>query len=181
MKFNVEVDIDWLGDDWTVDEKFAYELNKKIEDKLVDRLIQGVDSDITKNISKRVNDVIDEKINNFVDGFMEKGFRQVDRWGDVIKENVNPKELLKEKLDSFLTSKVDTKNGKTTNDSYGSVQRYEYVLDKTAKEHISKWEQTVSDDVLKAIKKDINEETRKKVVDAILKDYSLKNLINPLA
>lgn len=181
MKFNVEVEIDWLGDDWTVDEKFACELNKKIEDKLVDRLIEGVDKDITKNISERVNDTIDEKINSFVDEFMDKGFTQVDRWGDVIKENVNPKDLLKEKLDSFLTSKVDKKTGKSTNDSYSSEQRYEYILSKTAKEHIAKWQQEVSDNVLKEIKKDINEETRQKVVDAILKDYNLKKLINPLA
>lgn len=48
MKFNVEVDIDWIGDDWTLDEKFQSELNKRIEEKMVNKLITGVDTDIVK-------------------------------------------------------------------------------------------------------------------------------------
>ena len=180
MKFNVEVEIEWLGEDWTVDEKFEHELNKKLEEKLLDRLVESVDSDLVTKVSKRVNEVIDERINSFIDEFMDKGCTQGDRWGEVIKENVNPKELLKEKLDSFMTEDVDDK-GKSTSDNWSSKKRYEYVIDKAAKEHIEKWQTGVSKDVLTKIKKDINEETRKKVVDTILSDYSLKKLIDPLA
>lgn len=180
MKFNVEVELEWVGEDWTVDEKFAYELNQRLEEKLLDHLVKSLDGNLVSKVTSRVNDVIDEKLNEFMDEFMSKGFTQVDQWGDVIKENVNPKELLKAKLDSFLSENVDDK-GKSTSDTWRTKKRYEYLIDNAAREYIDKWQRGVSDDVVAKIKEDINQETRKKVVDSIMTDYSLKNLINPLS
>ena len=120
-------------------------------------------------------------MNEFIDEFMEKSFDRVDKWGDVVEKNVNVKQLLKERLDGFLNQEVD-KNGEVSTYSYDNkTNRIEYVLNNVAKKHISKYQQTISDDILNKIKEDINEETRKNVVDSILSDYSLKRLINPLA
>lgn len=180
MKFKVEVDIDWLGEDWTLDEKIQFEIMNKVEDKLVERLIAGFDDDFVKKTSERAEKLIDDKINEFVDNFMGKEFTRVDEWGDVIEENVNVKQLLKDRLDKFLSEKVNSK-GQVSRRSYdNNTNRIDYVLNEIARKHIEKYQQGVSDDVLRRIKEDINNQTREKVVDSILNDYSLKRLVGPL-
>ncbi|MGL4695216.1 hypothetical protein [Enterococcus larvae] len=180
MKFNVEVEIDWIEEDGTLSDELNHRLQEKIVEAAVGKLFADASNSISETVIEKVNAAVDDKINSFINDFMNKEFDRTDRWGDVIAKGITPKNLLKEKLDEFLTAKVN-KNGQVSSYSYDNeTDRLSYILSKTAQEHISKYQQGISDDILRKIKEDINEETRKKVVDSILSDYSLKKLINPL-
>lgn len=128
---------------------------------------------MTENTVDRIKELAEQKRTSLQDLASDLGFgvNSIYKWG------TNTPRVDKVKLDDFLEEKID-KEGRVA--QYNGQARYLHVLDQTAKNHIAKYQQGVSEDVLKRIKEDINTETRNKVVDSIMKDYSLKKLIGSL-
>lgn len=122
-KINITVDIDWLGDEENGEESFDDTLKGEIIAGIVAKYTKNVDKDIIaeaeskiKQIdaetTEKINTEIDKKIADILNGFLERKINLYDRYGDVTRKNVAIIDLLKEKLDVFLTEKVDA-SGRT--------------------------------------------------------------------
>ncbi|MDO6389044.1 hypothetical protein Q4E40_02810 [Pontibacter sp. BT731] len=173
MKFTVEVEIDWIDEETGLNEAVSGE----IKSRLADKVYKHVEKQLADKISKDISSSLDAQIQKTYEEFMEKSFTIYDQWGDPKKENVSVKSLLKEKLDNFLTERVDD-NGKPT--GYGGKVRYEQILDKQSQKQINDFLSQLSAKVIAGIKNDINEQAVERITKGILSDYSLKKLVNPL-
>lgn len=171
MKISVEFNLDWIEEERDLDEA----IQSRIIAEVVGKVSEKIKETAIEKISLRVNNILDEKIKTMFDDFMDKTFDVCDQWGDVKQKGVNVKELLKEKLDKLLTEKVD-QNGNPT--QYSGTLRYVQILDQQSKRQIDEFVSAISKSVISGIKNDINEEARKRITDAILKDYDLKKLIS---
>lgn len=146
-KINITLDLDSL--DFVEDGEDGEGLS--IDEILKDKIIEGVSSNLSLNILKAnqideksivadakeriaqsINNTIDVKLNNLIDGFLNKKIDVHDKWGDITEENVAITDILKRRLDKYLTEKVDG-YGKLTHDSYHSSSRLDYMINK----HIS--------------------------------------------
>lgn len=173
MKFNIEVELDYIYEN-SIDEIII----NKIANEVTKKITKNIEAQVTEQVSQKINEILDLKIMELFDEFLNKGFTLYDRWGDVVRENVNVKQLLKEKLDKFMTEYVDEK-GNTTN-SYNGRPRYEQILNNEAKKQINGFLDELSRTVIKGIKEDINQAAVERISKAILNDYELGKLVNPL-
>ncbi|URZ06438.1 hypothetical protein [Clostridium felsineum] len=178
MRFKVEVDIDWINEDCGIDETVSEEIKSKLTDKVFTTVEKQIQEKLTEKISKQVDAVLDKKIMQTYDEFLSKGFNIYDRWGDLREENVNVKELLKKKLDTFMSENVDEEG---RSDRYNGKPRYAVILDNQSQKQINEFLGKLSRNVIEGIKEDINNEAVKKITESILSDYSLKKLVNPMA
>ena len=89
MKFNVEVEIDWLEDGGGIDDA----VKQEIINGIVNKLSMGFTKDITKDSLARVNAKIDELVIDLFEKFITKGVTVTDQWGEPEKINVNIESL----------------------------------------------------------------------------------------
>jgi hypothetical protein len=175
MKFNVQVEIDWINEDYSLDEGVSNEIRKKVAEKAYEAIQQTV----SEKISAQIDDTLDAKIMETYDNFMSKEFTVYDKWGEVVKKETSVKGMLKEKLDKFFTEKVD-KNGKPSN--YGGEERYLYILNKHAQKKMDEFSDKLAKSVLDDIKSDLvkysEEKAIKKVAKAVFSNYQIKQLID---
>ena len=138
-KINITVDLDWLGDEEEGAESFDDALKSEIVHGIVQKYTQNIDKDIIsmseakiKEINQQatfaINGAIDKKIAETLDGFVNKTINIYDKWGDVKRSDVTVIELLKEKMDAFLTEKVD-KSGKSGGYN-ADTSRLNYIIQK---------------------------------------------------
>lgn len=170
MKFNVEVEIGWCGEDG-----IDAELLHKVQNKIADQIMEKFGQDVDKELAVQVRERMDNHLDTLLEGFLDNKYSVRDKWGKVIKEDVSPREILTQKLDDFMEELVD-ESGKRT---FGAkTPRYQQLMDRTAAEHIDRFMKDVARQVVSCIKKDMNEKAKETIVTSIMKDYDLKKLLN---
>lgn len=153
MKFNIEVEVDWLGEDGDLDDA----VKERIVDGVVGKLSKGVVNGVTETAMKSVQDKIGDLVTDLFDGFINRGVNITDRYGDVVKENVSIESLLKERLDKALQEQV---NGDGKVGEYGNkMTRLDYMLDTRVKTAVS----TMTKDVIAKVDAKIAEALKAEV------------------
>ena len=133
MKITCE--IDWVGEDATVDDV----LKEEVIGAVVQHIAKRFSNEMFKEVEKKASDELAAKadgiMTRLIDRFTKREIKVTDAWGDVKEEYENVDELLKSKFDKFLTQTVD-RNGKSVSScSYGDkYKRLDYILDKRIKE-----------------------------------------------
>lgn len=159
MKLNVTVELDWLGEDESLDEAVKKQIINGVVKKISDDVIRSAKHEAEKQVQERVNALVDSTYEEFLNGKVTL----TDRYGDPIEKDVSIKELIKKRCDNWLTEKVD-KEGRPNRDSWGSSQtRMQYFID----QQIEKQTKSMSEQIVKKV----NDEMKKFITD------SLKNSI----
>lgn len=171
MRIKVEVDVDWISDEGSIDDQVSGEIKKLVTDKVFDIC----KATLSEKIAKSIDESLENKITETYNEFMTKSFNVVDQWGDIKQENVSVIQLLKEKLEKLLSEKVTDKD---SHRGWGQIYRFEEILNEAGKKLINEFISELSAEVTKGIKEDINEKARKRITSAILSDYDLKKLIS---
>ena len=128
MKFTIEVDVDWLGEDGSLDA----ELQSKVVHQIEQRVSAAAMERLEQEASSRVGSIIDEAVNKLLASWLEKPVTITDRYGDV-KEKGAITELIKKRFDAFWQEKVD-QNGRT--DSYSRNEtRLQWLIDGRITKH----------------------------------------------
>jgi uncharacterized membrane-anchored protein YjiN (DUF445 family) len=167
MKLNVTVDLEWLGEDESLDEAVKSQIITGVVKKISDDVIRSVKYEAEKKVQERVNELVDSTYNEFLNGTVSL----TDKWGDVTKKNVSIKNLIKEQCDKWLTETVD-KDGRPSRDTWGSNKtRVEYFVD----QQISKQTKSMSEQIVKKV----NEEMKKFITDS-LKDSIGEKLVKEI-
>lgn len=170
MKFNVEVEIDWLGEDGDLDEA----VRKQVIDGVVARLSEGFVKGIVKDASQQVNDRIDQLVTNLFEGFMSKGVTVTNRWGEVEKEGVSIVSLIKERLDGALVEKVDSQ-GRPSH--YGDKTRLQYMIDERVQKAVDKVTKNVVEQVDAKIAATLNDAIKSKLSASLLAKIDVDGIL----
>ena len=167
MKFNIEVELDWIDEDMSFDDQ----IKREMIDGIVRKLSGDAIKRLTEDAMRKVNTKLDELVINLFEEFIDKGVTVTDRYGDVIYASVSIRELMKEKLDKALTEKVN-KDGKT--DTYNAVgTRLEWMIQKRVNEAVQTMTKDVVAQVDATISKRLNEELRRRLSDSLLSKINL--------
>ena len=155
MKFNIEVELDYIGDDGNLDEA--------IKDSILNSVTKIVMEKVSKQVDAKVDEIIvnaaEEKAGSIVDkiseDFLTREYTKTDRYGDTIECGLTVKELLKRDFDNFWKEIVD---GNGRKDGYGNKKpRIEWKLDTLIEEHSRKFAQTLTNDTENKIKSTMKE------------------------
>lgn len=170
-KINITVDLDYLGDE---------EGSESFDEALRSEIIAGVVAKYTRNINKdiiaeaeskikqvdaetteKINSEIDKKIADILNGFLERKIDLHDKWGDVTRKDVSVIDLLKEKLDNFISEKVDA-NGKAGGYD-AKFTRLDYIIKKNITHDMEYRIETAAKEIKKQLEAHMQKQLEEKV------------------
>lgn len=147
-KMNITVDIDDLfGAAMENEESFSDAFRDEIIRGIVNKYTNSIDRSVIEEaenkikafdakVSEKIEEAIDKKIEGIMNDFLNRKINLYDSYGDIKREDVVIIDLLKEKMDRFLTDKVDS-DGNTG--KYGSkTPRLDYIVNKNIN-HEMEW------------------------------------------
>lgn len=171
MKFKVEIEIDWINEDSTINETVSEEIKHKLIQTVTDQVVAG----FSKKISEQIAVEVQKKVIETYDSFIIKPFKVYDKYGDLIREEKSILSVIKSKLDAFMTGHVDKRGNAVT---WGGKPRYEYLIEYQGQKQIENFISTLSKTLIYEIKEDINQEAIKRIASDFLSDKTLKKLIS---
>lgn len=157
MKFKVEIEIDWLEDDETVDEVVKQGIMSGVAERLAPQAT-ALAEEMQKELLAGFRQKADEEVNRVLNELWEQPVNQTDTFGDVVKSYPSVREMVKQKFDNYLSEKVD-KNGSTTSGHYNSkIQtRFDYLFKERVTGVIDSKLKEAEARMAKAVKKGMDE------------------------
>ena len=139
MKLNLEIEVDWIDDEMTIDDTVKQSIVNEVVRTLDKKVSEKLEKEIEKKVDQTIIKKIDEKVDRIFTDFINKDVTLNDKYGDVLKQYGSVMELIKEKFDSFLIENVDD-NGKTKRDNYGrGVPRIDFLITNQLKKFSDKF------------------------------------------
>lgn len=171
MKFNVEIDLDWIDEESTIDETIKSQIISNIENRIVRTIEEKVlksaqekiDAEIGGLISSNVHALVSDKVSTL----MMQPRTSTDKYGNVVRENFTVETMLIEAVESAITKKTLDGDGRHCDtDSYRSSPQYSY-FDWFAKKDVPKLVNEKVKAVADQIKKDIEDQIKNNVKTAV--------------
>ena len=157
MKFNLEVNIDWIDEESNLDDTIKQEIINGITNKIEKNITSQVEGKVKAQIDDLTVSKIDDLVDSMFKDFTSKPVAITDGYGDVYKEYETMTHLIKSKFDNFLTQSVDDK-GRTDNSRYGNkYTRIEYMIDKQLKDFADKFTKETVEKVSAEIKNHVKD------------------------
>ena len=200
-KFNVEVDLDWLDEDTTIDEEIRERVIRGAEDYLLRTTTEEIEKKIDNLVGQKLKEV-STKIDEIVDGYLDvvcqseiekmKIPTKETEWSREVKM-IPIQEFIGEKFNRFCTDKRYDSNFKETN--YSSERKYSLlekdiqfylknVLSKQVSDIVRKAQQNAEKEIIgsleQTLKQNLAEETVKKmnipkVLEKLQSSYLIEN------
>jgi hypothetical protein len=177
MKFNLEIDIDWIDEDSN--------LNDQVKEEIINTIIARVNNSIEKTIKPKIEEKIDgmivEKIDSLISGifsdFMDKEVNITDSYGDVITSHENVYAVIKSRFDKFMIQTVDDR-GETSNGRYGGNQtRLHYIIDKQLKDFADDFTTNAVKQVSAEIKEHVKEGLTNKLGSELMNVLKVNDML----
>lgn len=200
-KFNVEVDLDWLDEDTTIDEEIRERVIRGAEDYLLRTTTEEIEKKIDNLVGEKLKEV-STKIDEIVDGYLDvvcqseiekmKIPTKETEWSREVKM-IPIQEFIGEKFNRFCTDKRYNSDFKETN--YSSDRKYSLlekdiqlylknVLSKQVSDIVRKAQQNAEKEIIgsleQTLKQNLAEETVKKmnipkVLEKLQSGYLIEN------
>ena len=171
MKFQVEVDVDWLEEGGSIDGAIQEEIILKVVESVRKNISDKIMEHATASIMTKVDVMVEELWSDF----MEKRVKITDKYGDTIEHHDSIKSMLKTKLDTFLDSKVtsDGKPVKSGECGYNTRPRIEWLLDSRITEHTKKFVDNVQKDFDLRLKTALSDKLQSSLAASMLKNVDI--------
>lgn len=170
MKINVEIDLDWLEEDSTIDEAIKQQIINGVTDKVSKVVIEKTTQEIIGKVSKNI-DILVKK--TYTDILKQK-ISITDNYGDVIKCYGNVKEMIKEKFDKFLIEKVDSNGNAST---YGDFKRIDFIVNKQIRQFGDKFTKETIELVKTHIEKVVSSGLQQQIGHKLMNVLEINKLI----
>lgn len=164
-KFKIDVEIDWIGEDGTLDDQ--------IKENIKDSIIYKIEKTVMKDIRDTAVNIAEQRIGLWINNFIQTMVSErripykANNYGSEV-EMVSMEEMLGKQFEKALNEQVD-KNGKPTNSSYDRYgTRLAWVTGETARKYA---DERVKEFV-KDIKRDIESYTSTKVKEEMMKQLT---------
>jgi hypothetical protein len=171
MKFKIEVDIDYLGEDGSLDEQIQERIAQTIIEKVSKTSIGKIEGTVSKIMDQRVNEVV----NAAYQEMMGKEITITDGWGDTVKSFPNAAEMIKSRFDTWLTEKVDDNGNKT---SYNGQTRLDLIIKKQLDKTAQDFTKTAIKEVTEKIKTVLSDDLKLALGDRLINMMELDKIIN---
>ena len=148
---NLQIEVDWITDEMTLDDTIKENLIRKIEEKVSTQTINNIKETVEQKISSQADSLISIAIDNEIQKFLTTPKNITDKYGDVIRDNVTVTMLIKEKIDGMMEQKRYDENGKTGEYSEKKYTKFEYFIRNDAQKIIN----TKTEQMTKAVEKQI--------------------------
>lgn len=170
-KVNVTVDLDWIDEEYNLDEEIKNTLINGVVEKVQDRLIQQVDTECNNRINAQLASIetaVSDKLNGIMDAFFDEPRDITDKYGDVIKKGVTVRETLKNACDEFITQPLD-ENGKPSKSEWNIKYRtrVDYIVAKSINWKMESAIKSAVDEITKNLKQRITDEVKKQLGEKI--------------
>jgi len=172
-KFNIEVDLDWLGEDGNLD--------NILKDEVIGSITSRISSDAMKDIATKVNTLIDQKVTAMTDlklaevleDFLNKPRTITDRWGDIKQANVTVLDLMKASCDNFMDEMVDS-NGKRSD--YKAKSRLDWLIEKHIDSSLKRSIEQAALEVKKGLQTYIDTTLKNQIGENVAKVIGIDNI-----
>lgn len=161
MKLNLEIELDWIDEDSTLDETVKREIVNRVVKLVKEQVEKSALEKTEKLVHNRIEKLVDKNVNQFFRNYLKQSVAVTDKWGDTVQTYKSLKELVKEKFDNFLTEKVD-KDGRAGGYN-ANMKRIDYLIDV----QIKGFAKTFSDETVTKVRKEVevqlNDSLKKKI------------------
>lgn len=168
MKLNIQVEIDWLEEDGSIDDVVKEEIisgvKRSISQQCLAKVEKQASTEIDKAISesiKSAQETINKKAIEFADNWLEKEVTITDKWGDK-QDCLTITDLIKRTFDDLLKKKVNDR-GEFTNDGYGGMRLIDFLTGQRVRDVVSQHLKGINSDIEKSIKAEVENGIRKGV------------------
>ena len=180
-KFNITVELDWIDEEYNLDEEIREAIVDKIVNKVQDKLIQQVDTECSNKINDQMANIekaVSDKLNSIMDSFFDEPRDVTDRYGDVIKKGVTIRDTLKKACDEFINQPLD-QNGKPTTSDWNVKYktRIDYIVAKSINYDMERTINNAVSSVTDNLKKKIADEVKKQMGDKLANILELDKMI----
>ena len=161
MKFNVQVEVDWI-EDGSVDE----ELKAEVVSQILSSVRENTKNQVESIVYNRARNMIDTWILEKLHLFSDRPLRITDKWGDTVEHHQSLTDMFKQQFDQFFDASVG-KDGKTLRGcGYGEkMRRVDYLLKKLADDYVSK----VTNDMDRQIRREVDDKVQREIKEKIVK------------
>ncbi len=154
MKFNIEVELDYIDEDGNLDIAIKDSILASVTKIVMDKVSKQVDSQLDTIIVKAAEKKAKQITNRIASSFMNRKFTKVDRYGDKI-EDLTVKDMIKREFDKFWTMKVDDKGRES---GYGThKERIKWEVESLIEAHSKMFAETLTRDTENKIKATMKE------------------------
>ena len=170
-KFNITVDLDWIDEEFNLDEEIKNIIINGVVEKVQQRLTEQVENECNNRINSQLASIeksVSDKLNGIMDAFFDEPRDITDKYGDVIKKGVTVRETLKTACDEFITQPLD-QNGIPTKSGWDVKYktRVDYIVAKSIDWKMESAIKSAVDEITKNLKQRITEEVKKQLGDKI--------------
>ena len=169
--FKVDVEIDWVGEDGTLDEQ----IKESIKNEIIEKIEKTVMNDIRETATSEAENRIGLWINNYITTLVkEKKIPYLKNSWNSETNYISIEEMIGVKFEKILQQTVDV-NGKPTSSSY---DRYGTMLDWLTGKQVKKYANERVSEFVKDIKGDIEKYTSRKVKEEMMKQLTSQLVSN---
>lgn len=172
MKLKIEIDIDYLSDEGSIDEQVKEAIAEKIVSKINDNSIEGLTKKAENIINERAIKLVDEVFQNI----MSEEISITDNWGKVVQTYENTAQMIKSRFDKFMLERVDN-DGRAS--SYGDHQtRMDLIVKKQLEKTAKEWTQKAIKEVTEQIKTVLSDDLKLALGDRLINMMEIDKMIN---
>jgi hypothetical protein len=178
MNLKIDIEIDWIGEDNTLDEVVKAEIVAGVTDKVYDMVNKEIRETLTQKLDDQVIKKVDENTQQMFDEFCNREIALNDQYGHTIKVWPNLIELMKARFDNFLEERVDRKSGKPTNSGYnGTTTRIRFMIDNQLTSFADKFTTDTVKKVSEEIKKHVSDGLTNKLGGELMKVLKVDKML----
>jgi hypothetical protein len=180
-KFNITVELDWMDEEYNLDEDIRETIVNSVVNKVQDRLINQVETECNNKINDQLKNIevaVTDKLNGIMDAFFDEPRDVTDKYGDVIKKGVTVRDTLKKACDEFMNQPLD-EYGKPAESSYRIKYntRVDYIVAKSIDYNMEFAIKNAVSTVTDNLKKKITEEVKKQMGDKLANILELDKML----
>ena len=180
-KFNITVELDWMDEEYNLDEEIREAIVNNVVNKVQGKLVQQVDTECNNRINNQMANIekaVSDKLNSIMDSFFDEPRDITDRYGDVVKKGVTVRDTLKRACDEFMNQPLD-EYGKPTTSSYNTKYktRVDYIVAKSIDHNMEFAIKNAVSTVTDSLKKKITDEVKKQMGDKLANILELDKML----
>ena len=180
MKFNVEIDLDWVEEDTTIDEEIKRQIIRKVEGNVTENLKKEITESAKAQIEKTVLETAVSAVNARVAELMQEKRVVTDKNGRVVDDSFSLDNKLIEIIDSALTKKTLNADGSTTNSYNAKYSMFEFMatknIEKMVDERVALHAAKVSKDIESLVTEKIKTQVADKLTALIVDNSTVLSL-----
>lgn len=180
-KFNITVELDWIDEEFNLDDEIRETIIDSVVNKVKDRLVQQVETECNNRINTQMNDIettVSDKLNCIMESFFDEPRDVTDKYGDVIKKGVTVRDTLKKACDEFMNQPLD-EYGKPAGSSYKIKYntRVDYIVAKSIDSNMEFAIKNAVSTVTDNLKNKISVEIKKQMGDKLANILELDKML----